>query len=234
MAIYACSDFHGCLNAYKKIKEFIKPEDKVYCLGDCGDRGSEPWDTIKAVLTDPQFIYIKGNHEDMLVKAAREIFNGEYMGDSSYYQRLLASNGGSETLEQLLGEESPERWIRQLAQLPTLINIENSNKQKISLTHAGYSSWKDDDTIPVSKELLWNRLHYFDNANLLSDTIIVHGHTPIVYLVADIEIEEPDEWIALKYANGKKYCIDQGTVFSGHSTLLNLDTFESIDFNLYD
>ena len=102
MINWACADLHGCLDAYKKIKEFIKPDDKVYCLGDCGDRGPEPWNTIKAVATDPQFIYIKGNHEDMLVKAAREVFNFDY-DPYCHHQRVLASNGGADTLERLLG-----------------------------------------------------------------------------------------------------------------------------------
>lgn len=40
MSIYAVSDLHGCLDIYYKIKKLLKSEDKVYCLGDCGDRGS--------------------------------------------------------------------------------------------------------------------------------------------------------------------------------------------------
>ena len=38
MSVYACSDFLGHLEFYKAIKEFIKPEDKVFFLGDAGDR----------------------------------------------------------------------------------------------------------------------------------------------------------------------------------------------------
>lgn len=65
VSVYAISDLHGMLCLYQEVKKFLKPEDKVYCLGDCGDRGPDPWETIKAVAADPQFIYIKGNHEDM-------------------------------------------------------------------------------------------------------------------------------------------------------------------------
>ena len=101
MSVYAVSDIHGYISIYNQIKEMLNPEDKVYCLGDCGDRGPHPWETIKAVMRDPQFIYIKGNHDDMLVKAAREVFNFEY-SPCSYRQRMLASNGGSDTLDELL------------------------------------------------------------------------------------------------------------------------------------
>lgn len=230
MAIYACSDLHGCLNAYKKIKECINPEDKVYCLGDCGDRGPEPWDTIKAVLTDPQFIYIKGNHEDMLVKAVYEVFDTGWSHLDA--QKLLASNGGMNTLNEILGEESPERWTKQLAQLPVSIELINSNKQNIKLCHAGCSIWKDEKTYVSTRELLWDRLHYFDNADLLDDTIVVHGHTPIKYLAEDIGVKPGVG--ALKYANGKKYCIDAGTFFTDQVILFNLDTFESIVFRIND
>lgn len=225
MAIYAVSDLHGCLDAYKKIKKYIKPEDTVYCLGDCGDRGPEPWNTLKAVLTDSQFIYIKGNHDDMLVKAAREAMDGSWGCED---QRLLAINGGMETLEGLLGEESPERWVSYIAKLPTHLTYEN-----ILLCHAGCSLWKDNNELPSNYDLMWDRLHYFDNATLLDNKIVVHGHTPMMYLAKDIG-ERADGTEAFKYADGKKYCIDAGTFATGHVILLNLDTFESIHFDLND
>lgn len=233
MSVYAVSDMHGCIDVYHRIKQIIKPEDLVYCLGDCGDRGPEPWRTIKAVLTDPQFIYIKGNHEDMLIKAARESFNMEY--HSSYHrQRILYSNGGEYTITGLMEEENPRMWINQLDKLPLYKFYDNTEGKKILLCHAGCTIWKGEDFIEPEDEekFVWDRLHYFDNKDLLSNTIVVHGHTPIVYLASEIDVEEPDEWIALKYANDKKICIDQGTYFSGHSILLNLDTLESIDISI--
>ena len=93
MARYACSDMHGCIEAYHMIKNFIKPEDTVYCLGDCGDRGKHSWQTIKAVYEDSQFFYLKGNHEDMLVKAAKEYFSCDDFHNTGHYQRMLFSNG---------------------------------------------------------------------------------------------------------------------------------------------
>ena len=79
MSVYALSDLHGCLDIYKSVKALLNPEDKVYFLGDAGDRGPQSWETIKAIARDPQFIYLKGNHEDMLVAAAEDYFkNDEY------------------------------------------------------------------------------------------------------------------------------------------------------------
>lgn len=230
MSVYAVSDMHGCADVYHRIKKIIKPEDTVYCLGDCGDRGPEPWTTIKAVLTDTQFIYIKGNHDDMLVKAAREAMGDGY---DFYEQRLLAYNGGHETLNELLGEESPERWVSHIAKLPTHTVYLNENGKKIFLCHAGCSLWKEDMAIPKSYDLIWDRLHYFDNAELLTDIIVVHGHTPITYLAEDIG-ERADGKKAFWYANRKKVCIDAGTFYTGNVILLNLDTLEDTYFNIND
>ena len=233
MAVYAFSDLHGHLELYNKIKAYVKPEDTLYCLGDCGDRGPQPWETIKAVAKDPQIIYLKGNHEDMLVKAAKEALSMDEW-PSSAHQRLLAMNGGMDTLcEGLMNEENREDWIKHLSTLPISTYYTNTSGQKILLCHAGCSLWADEpEVLPIARELIWDRLHYFDNANLLSSTIIVHGHTPIKHLAADIGVLPTIG--ALRYADGKKYCIDAGTHRSGRGILLNLDTFESIEFKLND
>ena len=80
MATYAISDLHGSLNLFQAIQNYIRDEDKVYVLGDCGDRGCEPWLTIKEVCKDNRFIYLKGNHEDMLAKAYKEYQENQSFG----------------------------------------------------------------------------------------------------------------------------------------------------------
>ena len=52
MSVWAFSDLHGHLDLYKQIKEYVKPEDKLYYLGDAGDRGPQSWETVKAILKD--------------------------------------------------------------------------------------------------------------------------------------------------------------------------------------
>lgn len=230
MSTYAISDIHGCLEVYNVLKnQILLPEDKVYVLGDCGDRGPEPWNTIKTFLTDPQFIYIKGNHDDMLVKAAREAING----NGTRRQKDLWYNGGYETFEQLLGEERVEMWIEEIAKKPFYIEIKNSAGQDIFLCHAGMSHGLRD-ALPSYEDLIWDRNHHFDHPDYLDDTIVVHGHTPLYYIAEDLEIEVPSPIAALKYADGKKYCIDAGTYATGYSILLNLDTFQSIIIDIND
>lgn len=222
MATYAFSDLHGHLDIYHQIKEYVKPEDKLYCLGDCGDRGPDPWLTVKAVATDPQITYLKGNHEDMLVRAAREALDpDDWVTDDQY---VLAINGGQPTLEGLMVEENPSRWIAYLSRLPLYITYTNTQGQEIFLSHAGTSLWKDEEP-DITYDLLWGRFHFCDNAKLLSDKIVVHGHTSIKHIAKEIAVLPPKG--ALKYADGKKYCIDAGTYRNHRAILFNLDTFES-------
>ena len=229
MSVYAVSDLHGHLDLYNQIKEFLKPEDIVYCLGDCGDRGPQPWQTIKAVAKNEQFIYLKGNHEDMLVKAATEYLNPDW-GWDTHHQRLLYSNGGERTFEQLLEEQFYREWVGYLRDLPTYEIYTNTNGKKIFLCHAGLT-WRDK--IPSDKDLIWNREHFYDDWKDEEEYIVVHGHTPMIYLARELDdTSTADE--AYKYAGGNKYCIDCCTIRTGKAVLLNLDTFESVLFKNYE
>ena len=228
MSVYGFSDLHGRLDLYEKIKEFVKPTDKLYFLGDANDRGPDSWELIKTLAKDEQVTYLKGNHEDMLVQAIREAINGDMDGRwGCKHQRLLASNGGMYTLEDALQEDDAIMWSVYLNKLPTNTMYTNTNGQNIFLSHAG-CTYAMEDTIPKDNELLWDRMHFYDNPKFCGDVIAVHGHTPIDYLAEEIGVPIPEG--ALKYADGKKYCIDAGSFFTGQAILLNLDTFESIVF----
>lgn len=220
MSRYAISDLHGRYDLLEKIKAFLKPEDTVYVLGDCGDRGPDSWKVIEEVRYNPQFVYLKGNHEDMLVNAMR----GDFL--------LSFMNGGKTTLDQwkIITFSDPE-WAHYLDNLPVQIDFTNDNGQQIILTHAGFtprdnSKLKEDD-------LLWDRYH-FDEAwdEAYNNTFIIHGHTPICYL-NHYMWDAPDEEFrgAFWYCadeNGKyhKCDLDCGAVVTGCAVMLNLDTFE--------
>lgn len=227
MATYACSDFHGMLHFYKTIKEQLKPEDVVYFLGDAGDRGPHPWETIKAVLNDPQFIYLKGNHEDMLVNAMGHGYGSAWA--------LLRSNGGKKTCEQAMEEPDWKEWKAKLADLPTKATYVNTQGETVYLSHAGFTPSLDHQgnlRWLWGEDLFWNRDHFLDpwpEDEMFQKVIIVHGHTPIPYLLEDIDPAYQMQEIepgALWYADGRKCCIDCGAVFTGICVLLNLDTWD--------
>lgn len=81
MATYACSDLHGQKDLLIQIQKFLQPDDVVFFLGDAADRGPYGWEMIKMIAQDKRFISIKGNHEDMLIKAARSYYRDEYTGE---------------------------------------------------------------------------------------------------------------------------------------------------------
>ena len=96
---YACSDIHGNLKLFKKLKEYLTSEDKIFFLGDATDRGSEGYEIMKAISRDVRFTYLKGNHEDMLYKAGIDYFQDGYT-DKNYH--LLVQNGGYDTFNDLI------------------------------------------------------------------------------------------------------------------------------------
>ena len=61
---------------------------------------------------------------------------------------------------------------------------------------------------------------------------MVHGHTPIPYLIEDVisDWDENKDWDtgALYYCEGHKIDIDMLTIQSHKACLLDLDTFEEI------
>ena len=154
MANYVCSDLHGYLELYKKIKNFIKPEDTVYFLGDAGDRGPQPWETIKTIYKDSQFVYLKGNHEDLLVRAARDYLQYDCF-DYSYY--LHGQNGGFGTFADWQMEEFKTEWINHLDNLPVRAEYVNNDGVHFIMTHAGFTPYKDrtlevDDLLIITSD----------------------------------------------------------------------------------
>lgn len=229
MSVYACSDLHGRMDLYKQIKAFLKPEDKVYFLGDAGDRGPDSWALIKEIYKDDQFIYMKGNHEDMLCNAIKEYSIHGYPGGDYH---LLVSNGGGDTFDGWLAENESVRnsWYQALKKLPTYLTYTNAKGMKIYLSHAGFTPYFYPDGVmapPEEDDLIWSRDHFVDRWYLEDNAIMVHGHTPVPYLMdricwSDEKVEPGAYW----YSNNHKIDIDCGAVFTGHTVLLNLDTLD--------
>lgn len=234
MSTYVCSDFHGFYSLYEQISHFIQPEDKVIFLGDAADRGPNGWKTIKAILDDPQWTYIMGNHDYMFVKS--------FMGpDRIENERLHYYNGGKVTRNQYLEdtEENRHNYIQLLTDCPYEMTYVNDYEQVIYMSHSGLvkSEWVDD------YDLVWDRSHFRAPVPMNID-VIIHGHTTIPHLVDELkhlhywydskDDPEPDEWDGpghtYWYADGRKVDVDNCTITSGSCVLLNLDTWEEHSF----
>lgn len=237
---FAVSDLHGRLDLYKQICNFLKPDDKVFFLGDACDRGDDGWELIKEILRNEQWVYLKGNHEDMLIKAVEDYLKDDAPRYSSY--NLVVMNGGAKTLEDAFGDSFLREWINMLKRnLKLWEEYENSQGLTIYLTHAGFTPnyFVDADGeplfIPDEDLLLWDRKHFKDKWDEETEkkTICVHGHTPLPYLADDLHIKREEiEPGALWYCNDHKVCIDNLSAYSDVACLLDLDTFDEHIFEV--
>ena len=242
--VFACADLHGRLDLYQKIKEFLQPEDTVYFLGDACDRGSWSWETVKAIAQDPQFIYLFGNHEDMMVNSLAPLYlDSDHYDHEAYY--MWMNNGGGITEQQISEDINPGVLIRHIAKRPIMKTYQNKNGKIIYLSHAGFTPAAK---MPSKRDMIWDRYHIMEGwPEEYDDVIVVHGHTPIP-LMARYEpwgfIDKEDEYAiysgnknakvkgAVWYADGHKVNIDCGAVWTGKTVLLDLDTFEQHIFEI--
>ena len=244
--VFALSDLHGQRALWEQIKEYLEPDDKLFFLGDAIDRGPDGFAIMKELLTDKRVTYLKGNHEVLMEDALHEIRRYEDLGEMF---TLWLQNGCYPTYEAWLNNGMNFGWIHILHNLPTKYTYVNAKGEEVCLSHAGFTPGSQ----AVSDfDLIWNRKHFFDSIpEEYQDCheIIVHGHTPTVFIMEDFDkVNQLAAWNkqngehgntyyfqeregAVIYGDGCKVCIDCGCFATGHTVLLNLDTWEVIPFD---
>lgn len=212
---YAVADFHGQYILWDKVRNYLQPEDKCYVLGDCIDRGQDGYQILKEVLADKRFIFILGNHEDMMLNY--------FETNSSIDLRLWLLNGGKTTYEACKNDLD----LHDVLQALTLAPVEAIYKN-IHLSHAGFAPGVDED-------LLWDREHIYIPWGAAEKGIeyIVHGHTPTMYI--EEELINSEKYTGVKcdyidhngvvgeYCGGHKFCIDGGSAMTHKIGLFDLD-----------
>lgn len=240
---YAIADLHGRLDLFNKVKEYLNADDIVYALGDFGDRGPWSWETLKAALDDPQFIYLMGNHDLFLIEAIEEYYdilknNSQYSyklcgSEKSQSFKLLRLNNGLDTFYGWAAEPERDKYFQKLKQLPLEIRLAALDRRHmIYLTHAGYTpSILGPHTV---YDLLWDRDHICDEWYQSNENIMIHGHTPIDILMYLLEVKDlPYDCTdgCCVYCGGSKICIDMGAHDTKQTLLLNIDTLETKIFS---
>lgn len=210
MARYACTDLHGNYFIWTKIKEKLKPEDTLIFIGDAADRGLQGWQIIKELLDRPNTIYIRGNHEQMLIDRFPE--------DNHDAAMLHEYNGGVDTYRDMINDPNRVEYMAKLNNTPLYYETTNIKGQKVLFTHSGSTNLEDKD------DLLWSRWFWKNPHYPTGDyTWIIHGHTPMIYIQDSFEIERVENK-PFKY-NNKFICIDNATYYTNISILLNIDDF---------
>lgn len=230
---YAIADLHGQLDLLRQVKEYLHEDDILYILGDSGDRGPQPWATLKMSLDDPQFIYLMGNHDLMLLKAIDMVLKEGDAALMHLYNRvnlrdpigICYLNGGLSTLEGWIADPDRGRYYQKLRMAPLEVRLAAfDRKHFIYLTHAGLGG--DSIESQNVSDFVWDRTHFYNKKDL-NGHLSIGGHTPIEIMMDRL----PEDRYILKdclfYDNNCKINIDKGACFTGETVLLNIDTLET-------
>ena len=171
---YVYSDVHGHRATLERALERVSPseQDRFFCLGDMIDRGPDPLGVIAVTRALPNVCVLKGNHEDLMLRALR----GADQVEMSMCAMDWAMNGGSTTSDALeaLDDEDASMVVDWVEQLPCWAQVRVGERDYI-LTHAGIDPWRvevpaawDEGSIERlmaaqrPDDLLWIRHGYWD------------------------------------------------------------------------
>jgi len=250
---------------YRAIMDYCyeqDPEAMIIFCGDACDRGPDGYRIMKELLDNPYVVYLKGNHEDMFTKAAREIkqmFNFENT-DRDRVKTVLSAcrnfdykyaaiqdslyNGGMPTLLDWIMDGMPMDFVERIEQLPLTLSTDTCD-----FCHSGglYNTFKrvadcEYEGLPINswdnEAILWNRSAL--DIGWTPNRIAIFGHTPTPYLSDYIDVQV-DEIQPIKYAptsnpvyTGEKLDMDTGAVFTGRTFVLNVLTMKAQGFELKD
>ncbi len=198
----AIGDIHGCSVALDVLlsKMELTPDDTLVVLGDVVDRGPSTRKAIDRLFEIRQIcnlIFIKGNHEEMMLNALET-------GDRIEAWKQF---GGEETLQSYGGD------------------IENIPQEHLNFLEAGLDFWQTDSEIFVhanlepgipldeqtSEWLRWTRLTGFEKPHPSGKRVICGHSSQLSGVPASLE-----GWI----------CIDTWVYGAGALTCLDVETGE--------
>jgi serine/threonine protein phosphatase 1 len=217
MACFVIGDIHGCLSELSCLLESLplKRADRIVFLGDYIDRGPESKGVVSYLIhmaktTDHDIVFLKGNHEDMLLG---------YLGFAGRYGEMFLANGGQATLASYGMALTAMSQVSAMARIPAdhlefFLNLKNYSVEKSFLcVHAGIHPLK-----PLAMQnpidMLWIRNEFISSSHRLPYTV-VFGHTPQREVLFDLP---------------GKIGIDTGVVYGGKLSCIELD--EKIQFQI--
>jgi len=209
MAEYVVGDIHGEIDELKTIIYKINYEpsqDKLIFVGDYIDRGADSYQVYKYLkeLNDGKNIFLRGNHEEMMIDAVLNKNNIQ----------LWYHNGGQKTEKSFPNNSE----LKAAAEFFDSLPYYHSNQNYI-FVHAGINPSKTLEE-QTEHDLIWIRQQFLGAAeeDFKENRTIVAGHTP----VAKIKFGE------------NKILVDTGAGKGGILSAVNLKTkevFSSSDKN---
>ncbi len=205
--VFYFTDIHGNRPLFDAIMNYCHEQDEDVTIifgGDAIDRGKDGYAIMKELLNNSHVVYLKGNHEDMFTKAAREIkelFNFENTNEEKIHKTLNACkhfdykyaaiqdslyNGGLVTLTDWILDGMPMDMIERIEHLPFTFSYEDKD-----FCHAGsiYTTFSKvakaeyegtEVSTWNSDSLLWSRTTL--DIGWAPNRMCIFGHTPVPYL----------------------------------------------------
>ncbi|MGN7388387.1 metallophosphoesterase family protein [Sporosarcina sp. SAFN-015] len=219
------SDIHGELELFEELLQrtgYDSTQDQLVLLGDYIDRGPHSKEVLDKVmeLKSEGAIVLKGNHDEMLVKAFRT-------NEERAWKNWTNRNGGDATLKSYgfseeefkVGEEEP--FVK-----PEIHSVELEEHIQFIQTLDYYLEW--DDTIfvhagvhpekPVEEtdpyELIWIRDVFHNGYN--GEKTVIFGHTPTKNLHKD------KQGCSVFFGENRIIGIDGAAVYGGQLNCLQL------------
>lgn len=265
--IFYFTDVHGIYELYRAVMDYCNEQDSEATIifgGDACDRGPDGYKIMNELLDNSYVIYLKGNHEDMFVKAARFIkqdYNEAITKENihAYLYSLQVRdfygfavqdclyNGGYSTIEAWMLDGMPEKFVDKIATLPLTFSYNN-----LDFCHAG-SSYKifkavadaeyenDFPDKEDAEDVIWDRNYL--GFGWAPNRIAVFGHTPVFYLASKYYGKDKSYANAhpCKYygniderLTGEKIDMDVGSNTNGKIYVLNCLTMKAQGFKDLD
>ena len=255
--IFCFTDIHGVRPLYDAIMNYCNeqdPEATIIFCGDAMDRGYDGYAIMKELLDNPYVVYLKGNHEDMFVQAARNIkdmfsFDGRSREDirkvlnackgfDYKYAPIQDSlyNGGMSTLLDWIEDGMPMDIVDRVDNLPLTFKYENIDFCHASpfydtfarVYNAEYEGKTPDEY--DAEHLLWGRTTL--GTVWAPNRIQIFGHTPSIYVSDYVDFKMDNDMDPIPVKIHEKIDMDTGAAFTGMAFVLNILTMQAQGFNL--
>ncbi|MCR5808542.1 MAG: metallophosphoesterase [Clostridiales bacterium] len=192
MSTYVTSDLHGYpLDKFLGLlsKAGFGEADMLYILGDVIDRnGDGGVSMLRYIMGQPNFEFVLGNHEDMLLNCS--FLFGEVTDESiselsaediRHYDRWMRNGGGATAanLRKLLKEDSPAFFdLMQFLRESRAYAADTVKGRDFLFVHGGLKDFSPEKKLKdyLLHDLLWERPKLTDE--YFGDVITVFGHTP--------------------------------------------------------
>ena len=216
--IFFFTDIHGMYDLYRAIMNYCNeqdPEATIIFGGDACDRGRHGYKIMKELLDNPYVVYLKGNHEDMFVDAAREIkshfdFSGkncEEIKSTLEKTRMFRDryihiqdslyNGGIDTLTDWVMDGMNMEFVDRIDKLPLTFSTDTCDFCHAAGVYQTFLTVAHDEYYekPVKEELkniiLWTRSAF--NIGWAPGRTAIFGHTPVPCLDEFMEMAWEDD-----------------------------------------